>query len=167
MALSLLRVPIGLTAAGKKCLEQQTRVVLFGIIQRHGFSSSKPASRLDEAAITEETITPVFQVATQHINKVALKDRNGTHTYGEILRKSLLLAAKIRQKIGPGKSGERIVFLCPNDVTYLLAQWACWASGHIGKFVFICFIYRNSSFRYYTLFSAANPFTFDCLEISA
>lgn len=80
-----------------------------------------------------ELITPVFQIATNHLNKIALKDKNGTHTYQEILRKSLLLARKIQGKLGVNKTQERIVFLCPNDVTYVLAQWACWASGHIGK----------------------------------
>lgn len=81
----------------------------------------------------EPVIAPVFQIATHHLNKVALKDQHGLHTYQEILRKSLLLAKKIKSKIGPNKTQERIVFLCPNDVTYVLAQWACWASGHIGK----------------------------------
>lgn len=74
-------------------------------------------------------------MAAHHVNRIALKDRFGNHTYQEILRKSLLLAQKIQAKLGKNKTQERIVFLCPNDVTYLLAQWACWASGHIGEYV--------------------------------
>lgn len=80
---------------------------------------------------SETLITPVFQIAVNHLHKVALKDHNGVHTYQEVLRKSLLLAKKIQEKIGVNRTQERIVFLCPNDVTYVLAQWACWASGHI------------------------------------
>ncbi len=92
---------------------------------------SVPVSKLGENS--EPLITPVFQIATNHLNKVALKDRNGSHTYYEILQKSLMLAKKIQAKLGTNRTQERIVFMCPNDVTYILAQWACWASGHIGK----------------------------------
>ncbi|XP_057370808.1 malonate--CoA ligase ACSF3, mitochondrial-like [Daphnia carinata] len=94
---------------------------------RRGFCSI-PHGKTEEK---NELITPVFQIATNHLNKIALKDKNGTHTYQDILRKSLLLARKIQGKLGVNKTQERIVFLCPNDVTYVLAQWACWASGHI------------------------------------
>lgn len=90
-----------------------------------------PVNKVNESS--ELPITPVFQIATHHLNKVALTDKNGLHTYQEILQKSLMLAKKIQEKIGINKTQERIVFLCPNDVTYVLAQWACWASGHIGK----------------------------------
>jgi malonyl-CoA/methylmalonyl-CoA synthetase len=110
---------------------------------------------------SETLITPVFQIATNHLHKVALKDQNGVHTYQEVLRKSLLLAKKIQEKIGVNRTQERIVFLCPNDVTYVLAQWACWASGHIGEFHFyyhfvnfsllaikslksICYVHQNN-----------------------
>jgi hypothetical protein len=34
-----------------------------------------------------------------------------------------------------GKKQERVAFLCPNDASYIIAQWACWMSGQIGKFV--------------------------------
>jgi len=91
---------------------------------------SRPASSCEEG---EEplNITPVFRIATNHINKVALTDNNGSHTYQEILVKSLILAKKIQHKIGVNKTQERIVFLCPNNLSYVLAQWACWAAGHI------------------------------------
>jgi malonyl-CoA/methylmalonyl-CoA synthetase len=32
-----------------------------------------------------------------------------------------------------GKKQERVAFLCPNDASYIIAQWACWMSGQIGK----------------------------------
>lgn len=101
------------------------------VIQQSGFCIK--AERVPEQLNVKPQITPVFQIATNHLNKIALKDKNGTHTYQDILRKSLLLAKKIHAKLGPNKQQERIVFLCPNDVTYLIAQWACWAAGHIGN----------------------------------
>lgn len=80
-----------------------------------------------------DLITPAFQIATNHVTKTAIKDRHGLHTYRDLLAKSLKLAQIIRKKLGPNKTQERIVFLCPNDMTYVLAQWACWASGNIGN----------------------------------
>ncbi len=130
---------LSLTAA--KNTWEHPRVVA-GVLR--GFCVTRPSTQLEEMTINshEPTVIPVFHAATHHLKRIALKDRNGTHTYQEILRKSLMLAGRIRQKLGPEKSQERIVFLCPNDVTYLLAQWACWASGHIG--IFICFYECNN-----------------------
>lgn len=123
------------TACSKKCFS------LYRVVDASknsvGFSSI-PAGKVQENSDVS-TITPVFQIATHHLNKVALNDKNGLHTYQEILRKSLMLAKKIQEKIGITKTQERIVFLCPNDVTYILAQWACWASGHIGECIFYTF----------------------------
>lgn len=91
---------------------------------------SQPANSFEESP-ESSSINPVFRIATNYINKVALADSYGSHTYQEILGKSLILAKKIQQKIGVNKTQERIVFLCPNNITYVLAQWACWAAGHI------------------------------------
>lgn len=132
MAIFLLRSVgsnLGAPFFAKKAIESSS-VIISGL--RHGFCSTSAAGQVSDTN-SSEPIIPVFQIATQHLNRVALRDKNGTHTYKEILRKSLMLARRIQKKIGPNKSQERIVFLCPNDVTYLLAQWACWASGHIGR----------------------------------
>jgi hypothetical protein len=32
-----------------------------------------------------------------------------------------------------GKKQERVAFLCPNDASYVIVQWACWMSGQIGE----------------------------------
>lgn len=112
-----------------------SKKVIARIFGSHHFSdaASKLLGKLEECS--ESRVTPVFQMATHHVNKIALKDRYGNHTYQEILRKSLMLAKKIQSKLGTSRTQERIVFLCPNDVTYLVAQWACWASGHIGEYM--------------------------------
>ena len=107
------------------------------VLQRSGYCIRASVERIPSEQIhgSKPEITPVFQIATNHLNKIALKDKNGSHSYSDILRKSLLLAKKIQAKIGR-KQQERIVFLCPNDVSYIIAQWACWAAGHIGKYAF-------------------------------
>ncbi len=96
----------------------------------------------------EADITPVHRLALQHLDRVAIKDSHGSHTYMDVLLKALRLSKLIKDNVGQGKRQERIGFLCSNDVTYVVTQWACWAAGHIGtldqftvlfKFQNICF----------------------------
>lgn len=42
------------------------------------------------------------------------------------------LAGLIQNILGEDAAQERIAFLCPNDVSYVIAQWATWMAGHIG-----------------------------------
>ena len=79
----------------------------------------------------EVDITPAHRLALRHLERVAIKDGNGDHTYMDILLKAIRLSNLIKDRLGPGKIQERIGFLCPSDVTYVVSQWACWASGHI------------------------------------
>ena len=79
-------------------------------------------------------ITPVLHLAQNHLAKIAIRDDNGSHTYADVLLKTIQLCKKIKEFVGESKSQERIGFICPNDVSYVITQWACWASGHIGNF---------------------------------
>ena len=130
MAFLLKPIVCTLAATSSKKFLAMCRILSAGKNSAVGFCSL-PAGKLEENL--ESSINPVFHIATNHLSKVAINDQNGTHTYQEILQKSLMLAKKIQAKLGHNKTQERIVFLCPNDVTYVIAQWACWASGHIGK----------------------------------
>lgn len=85
----------------------------------------------------ENYIVPVHRIALEHPNRVAIRDTNGHHTYGDVLKKAISLAQIIKHTIGPEKTQERIGVLCPNDVTYVVSQWACWASGHIGNTIYL------------------------------
>ena len=78
-------------------------------------------------------ITPPFLQANNFLDRVAIFDRFGTHTYEEILSNSQLLADKIldRLKITDDTKGERICLMCTNDVSYVVAQWATWMTGSI------------------------------------
>ena len=130
--MAFLLKPMLLSLSSARHSPKHVRFIrILGSLEQQSESARKTGFR------QEEIVSPAFRLATNHINngKVAIKDRHGTHTYKEVLMKALKLARKIREKIGPNKSQERIVFLCPNDVTYVLAQWACWAAGHIGKFL--------------------------------
>uniref|UniRef100_A0A1B6FIG5 AMP-dependent synthetase/ligase domain-containing protein n=1 Tax=Cuerna arida TaxID=1464854 RepID=A0A1B6FIG5_9HEMI len=71
---------------------------------------------------------PVFKYAAHHGNKSALRDKYGEYNYGGLLSSSRKFA-KILSEAVESKAEERIVFLCPNDATYVVTQWACWISG--------------------------------------
>lgn len=77
-------------------------------------------------------IIPAHRLALQHLDRVAIKDSHGSHTYLDVFLKAIRLSNLIKNCIGPEKNQERIGFLCPNDSTYVISQWACWAAGHIG-----------------------------------
>lgn len=81
----------------------------------------------------ERNVIPVHRSALQHLDRVAIKDSHGSHTYKEVLLKAIRLSSLIKNHIGQEKSQERIGFICSNDVTYVVSQWACWAAGHIGN----------------------------------
>lgn len=79
-------------------------------------------------------ITPVFTRAVAFGDKIAIIDQNGEHTYRDLLSQSLRLSQEICRTLGCSSRDlkeERISFLCPNDASYVVAQWASWMSGGI------------------------------------
>ncbi|XP_062817574.1 malonate--CoA ligase ACSF3, mitochondrial [Anolis carolinensis] len=79
-------------------------------------------------------VSPVFTRALAFGEKTAIVDRNGEHTYREVYARSLQLSQRICKTLGNVSGdlkGERIAFLCPNDASYVTAQWASWMSGAI------------------------------------
>ncbi len=85
---------------------------------------------------SQRILKPVHRLAADHPDRTAIKDVNGTHSYRDVLTKAVMLSKKIRESIGQSNQQERICFLCPNDITYVVTQWACWAAGCIGKVLF-------------------------------
>lgn len=77
-------------------------------------------------------VVPVFRNATKFLDRTALQDLNGSYTYGNLFLAAKELSNNINVEIGY-KTGQRIMFLCPNDASYVITQWAIWMSGHIGK----------------------------------
>ena len=72
-------------------------------------------------------------------DKIAIVDSLGAHSYKELLKHSTALSpyiiAKAKCSDSPSNAsqaildGERIAFLCPNNATYVIAQWAIWMAG--------------------------------------
>ncbi|XP_066290062.1 malonate--CoA ligase ACSF3, mitochondrial-like [Branchiostoma lanceolatum] len=77
--------------------------------------------------------TPVFLKAQKYADRTAIIDRNGSHSYLDLLQQSCLLSQKISSVLGASDDvkGERIAFLCPNDVSYVISQWSAWISGGV------------------------------------
>ncbi|KAK0682767.1 ACSF3 ligase, partial [Pygoscelis papua] len=79
-------------------------------------------------------VTPVFTRALAFGDKIAIVDKNGEHTYRALLSQSLRLSQEIWRALECSSRDlkeERISFLCPNDASYVVAQWASWMSGGI------------------------------------
>lgn len=84
-------------------------------------------------------IPPFLRVIREkYQDKLAIRDCYGVHTYEDILTYSQLISqniltladknSQLNHKTGL-LSGERIAFLCSNDVMYTSIQWAIWMSG--------------------------------------
>ncbi|NWX93270.1 ACSF3 synthetase, partial [Nothoprocta pentlandii] len=77
---------------------------------------------------------PVFTRALAFGDKIAIVDQNSEHTYRDLYRRSLRLSEEICRVLKCSSRDlkeERISFLCPNDSSYVVAQWASWMSGGI------------------------------------
>nr|XP_054496903.1 malonate--CoA ligase ACSF3, mitochondrial isoform X1 [Agelaius phoeniceus] len=102
---------------------------------RDGSRAGRPHRALHTAwATCSSDITPVFTRAPAFGDKVAIVDQNGEHTYRDLLSRSLRLSQEICRVLQcPSRDlkEERISFLCPNDASYVVAQWAAWMSGAI------------------------------------
>lgn len=78
--------------------------------------------------------TPIFTKALAFGDRIALIDQHGRHTYRDLYLHSLRLSQEIHRLCScedGDLKGERISFLCSNDVSYIVAQWASWMSGAI------------------------------------
>lgn len=83
-----------------------------------------PSSRLNQK--------PVFARAPAFGDKLAIIDSSGSHSYKQLYGSSLGLARRITTALNSdfgGLEGKRITFLCANDASYTVAQWAAWMSG--------------------------------------
>uniref|UniRef100_T1J507 MD-2-related lipid-recognition domain-containing protein n=1 Tax=Strigamia maritima TaxID=126957 RepID=T1J507_STRMM len=83
---------------------------------------------------TNKKITPVCVRAREFQDRIAINDHSGKFTYGDILKYSQSLSRRIIDICGEKKTTneqDRIAFLCPNDASYVFAQWATWQSGNI------------------------------------
>ncbi|XP_053411267.1 malonate--CoA ligase ACSF3, mitochondrial isoform X2 [Nycticebus coucang] len=85
-------------------------------------------------AVCPDTDAPVFTKALAFGDKIAIVDQHGSHTYRDLYYRSLRLSRELcglRGCVSGDLCEERVAFLCSNDVSYVVAQWASWMSGGI------------------------------------
>ncbi|KAE8608415.1 hypothetical protein XENTR_v10011498 [Xenopus tropicalis] len=83
---------------------------------------------------TSSHVVPVFSRAPFFSERTAMVDQHGKHTYKELYIRSQALSKMIIQLLGhPSRNNppERVSFLCPNNSSYVVCQWAVWMSGAI------------------------------------
>lgn len=85
----------------------------------------------------QNVIWPPFRYAFNWPDRICLEDEYGQYTYRDIFNSGNQLAEQITKQLD-GKVQERVTFLCPNNASYLVTQWACWISGQIGMFLYFC-----------------------------
>lgn len=98
--------------------------LLLGNRVQRAYTSSGPRSR--------DSVAPVFSKALAYGNKVAIIDESSNHSYSSLYHSSRGLAAQIHQALtchSGDLQGKRISFLCANDASYTVAQWATWMCG--------------------------------------
>ncbi|XP_069822151.1 malonate--CoA ligase ACSF3, mitochondrial [Dendropsophus ebraccatus] len=77
---------------------------------------------------------PVFYKAPAFSNRTALVDQHGRHSYQDLYLRSFALSTEITRLLGNPRNDvppERVSFICPNDASYVVCQWAAWMSGAI------------------------------------
>ena len=70
--------------------------------------------------------TPCFLDVLNYLERPAIKDRDGLHTYKELITRAAKLSAEISKYVGKNKF---ISILCPHSSSYLISLWAGWLSG--------------------------------------
>lgn len=94
----------------------------------------RTAHRWTVAPSSRRNLKPVFTRAAAFGDKLAIVDSSGSYSYKQLYCSSLGLANRIRTVLNsdPGSvEGKQISFLCANDASYTVAQWAVWMSGGI------------------------------------
>lgn len=75
---------------------------------------------------------PLFMNAKNYTDRIALRDSVGSYTYANLFMSAKELSKSITVQL-QGKPLRNVMFLCPNDASYVITQWAIWMSGQIGS----------------------------------
>ncbi|XP_054626808.1 malonate--CoA ligase ACSF3, mitochondrial [Dunckerocampus dactyliophorus] len=107
------------------CLSDASRWFPGNIVQRKAHKwTTVPSSKIKQK--------PVYARALTFGDKTAVIDSSGCHSYKQLYASSLGLARRINATLNSdfGRlEGKPISFLCDNDASYTVVQWATWMSG--------------------------------------
>ncbi|XP_045888400.1 malonate--CoA ligase ACSF3, mitochondrial isoform X1 [Micropterus dolomieu] len=107
------------------CPSKPGQWLLGSAVQRRSHRwTTAPSSRINQK--------PAFARAPAFGDRLAIIDSSGSHSYKQLYCSSLGLAGRISSALNSefgSLEGKRISFLCANDASYTVAQWAAWMSG--------------------------------------
>uniref|UniRef100_A0A182YCA0 AMP-dependent synthetase/ligase domain-containing protein n=1 Tax=Anopheles stephensi TaxID=30069 RepID=A0A182YCA0_ANOST len=87
-------------------------------------------TKLYDQEVSRQLIVPPFKRALLYGEKAAIRDQAGDFSFIQLYEAVKRLAAQISKCCGSA-SQSRVAFLCPNNITYVISQWACWFSGQV------------------------------------
>ncbi|XP_046973567.1 malonate--CoA ligase ACSF3, mitochondrial [Vanessa cardui] len=75
-------------------------------------------------------VVPVFRRALLFPSRVALQDDVGTYTYARLYQAATSLSKDIAAQL-LGETERTISYMCRNDASHVVVQWAIWMTGNI------------------------------------
>ena len=144
-------------ASGESQLSSGNRTSIGDRLTRASHAASVGCSIRECHTVPDGYTIPVFLRAEQFLDKIAAMTQHGRYTYDDLLHYSCTLAHDFNEvanriKNVPKESefpleGERIAFLCDNDLSYIVTQWAVWMCGAIA--VPLCKSHPISELEYF------------------
>lgn len=80
--------------------------------------------------IKDGGVVPVFRRALLFPTRVALQDELGIYTYAGLHQAATVLAQEIAAQL-VGETEKTIAYMCNNDASHVIVQWAIWMTGNI------------------------------------
>jgi len=99
-------------------------------------TSRKPvmgSHQLNSSNECEPTLShvPVYHKVVNHLQNIAITDSDGDFIYEDVFRRSCRLGKEIVSALKGEKIDQKICVLCPNGLSFVVAQWATWMTGNI------------------------------------
>uniref|UniRef100_A0A2A4JMG4 Acyl-CoA synthetase family member 3, mitochondrial n=1 Tax=Heliothis virescens TaxID=7102 RepID=A0A2A4JMG4_HELVI len=114
----LLRRPFGITSFRNvtgTAIKEEVNTELLNVFNRD---------------ISNGGVVPVFRRALLFPTRVALQDEFGIYTYAGLYQAASALSQEISAQL-VGESEKTIAYMCNNDASHVIVQWAIWMSGNI------------------------------------
>merc|ERR1719150_450061 len=74
---------------------------------------------------------PVYHKVLDHFKNIAITDSDGDFNYEDLFRRACRLSKEISSALTGEKIDQKICVLCPNGLSFVVAQWATWMTGNI------------------------------------
>lgn len=74
---------------------------------------------------------PVYHKVLSHFKNIAITDTDGDFIYEDVFRRSCRLGKEIVSALKNEAIDQKICVLCPNGLSFVVAQWATWMTGNI------------------------------------